>query len=64
MDRLINFQEAADMLGISKRTLLRMIHRGDFRVVQLSARVPRIRLCDLEAYVDANTVTYSAPAIV
>ncbi len=64
MDKLINFQEAADMLGISKRTFLRLVHKGIFPVVKVSARLPRIRMSDIEAYIVSSTVICSLPEVV
>ena len=61
---LITYQEAAEALNISKRTVRRLIDSGKIPIVRSSVRSPRIRLTDLEAYMSSNTVVYSAPAMV
>lgn len=56
MDReeLLTAEEAADWLTISKATIWRMVRRGEIPVVRISGRTIRIKLTDLESYIDRN----------
>ena len=53
-DELLTVQEAADWLTISKPTLWRMIRRGEIPVVRIARRTIRLRLTDLENYIEKN----------
>ncbi len=52
MSILLTYQEAADRLGVSERTLRRLAARGDLATVSIG-RARRIRPADLEAFVEA-----------
>lgn len=53
-DDLLTVEEAADWLVISKPTLWRMIRRGEIPVVKISQRTIRIKLTDIEDYIEKN----------
>ena len=53
-DELLTVEEAADWLAISKPTLWRMIRRGEIPVVKIGKRTIRIKLSDIEDYIQAN----------
>ena len=53
-DELLSVEEAADWLAISKPTLWRMIRRGEIPVVKIAQRTIRIKLTDLENYIEKN----------
>jgi excisionase family DNA binding protein len=46
----VTYAETADRLGVSKRTVERMVERGELQSVDVGG-APRIRVVDLEAYV-------------
>lgn len=50
--RLIKKQEAAEMLGVSIRSLERMIARGVIPAYKIGARLVRLRAEEVEAYLD------------
>lgn len=47
--------EVAGLLGVSKTTVLRLIHAGDLRAVKVSPRVIKIRLDDLQDFLLTNS---------
>ncbi|MGC2295317.1 MAG: helix-turn-helix domain-containing protein [Candidatus Dormiibacterota bacterium] len=51
---LLTLGEVARRLGISPRSLSRLIASGELPVVRLSARVVRISPSDLTAYIEAR----------
>ena len=53
-DELLTVEEAADWLTISKPTLWRIIRRGDIPVVRIARRSLRIKMTDLENYIEKN----------
>jgi len=53
-DQLLTVDEAAEWLTVSKPTLWRMIRRGEIPVVKIAQRTIRIKLSDIEAYIDKN----------
>lgn len=44
---LVTYDEAAQLLSVSARTVQRMIGRGDLAVVRLTVDTPRLRYADL-----------------
>lgn len=54
-ERFLTPTEAADRLRVSKMTVYRLIHAGHLPAVQIG-KAFRIRVSDLEAYLDACTV--------
>jgi len=53
-DQLLTVEEAAEWLTVSKPTLWRMIRRGEIPVVKIAQRTIRIKLSDIEAYIDKH----------
>jgi len=51
---LLNIDEAAELLAVSKPTLWRMIRRGEIPVVKISQRTIRIKITDLQNYIDEH----------
>jgi excisionase family DNA binding protein len=51
---LLTIEEAADWLAISKPTIWRMIRRGEIPVVRIARRTIRLKLTDLENYIEKN----------
>jgi excisionase family DNA binding protein len=51
---LLTLGEVARRLGISPRSLARLIAAGELPVVRLSARVVRISPADLAAYIESR----------
>ena len=51
-DELLTVDEAAEWLAISKPTLWRMIRRGEIPVVKIAQRTIRIKLTDIEDYIE------------
>ena len=52
--KLIKKQEAAEMLGVSVRSLERMIARGALPAYKVGARLVRLRAEEVEAYLDKH----------
>lgn len=46
--------ETARRLGISPRSLARLVASGDLKVVRLSTRSVRVRPSDLETYIESR----------
>ncbi len=57
-DQLLTVDEAAEWLTVSKPTLWRMIRRGEIPVVKIAQRTMRIKLSDIEAYIDKHYTTW------
>jgi excisionase family DNA binding protein len=53
-DELLTVEEAAGWLTISKPTLWRLIRSGEIPVVKIARRTIRLKLTDLENYVERN----------
>ena len=53
-EELMTVEEAADWLVISKPTLWRMIRRGEIPVVKIAQRTIRIKLSDIENYIEKH----------
>lgn len=49
---LLDYETAARLLGVSRRTVERLVASGDLVAVTVGDGSPRIRRSDLEAYVD------------
>lgn len=54
MDELLSVDETADWLAISKPTIWRMIRRGEIPVVKIGQRTIRIKMSDIEDYIQAH----------
>jgi excisionase family DNA binding protein len=57
---LITPAEAAEMLGISRRTLYRVMSRGDFPVMRVES-CPRIPLKALHRWIDSQLGGFEIP---
>lgn len=53
-EELLTVEEAADWLTISKPTLWRMIRGGEIPVVKIARRTIRIKLSDVENYIEKH----------
>jgi len=49
---LITFPAAARLLGVSKRTIERMVERGSLDCIRISRRCVRLRLRDIEHLIE------------
>jgi excisionase family DNA binding protein len=56
--RLLAYEDAAAALSVSERTVKRLVARGQLRAVRV-AGTARIRVCDLDAYVDHLSTTHT-----
>ncbi len=50
-ERLLTILEVAEQLAVSRKTVWRMIKRGELRVVRFSRRLMRVRLSELGAII-------------
>jgi len=57
----LSVQDAADYLGVAPITVRRMIARGDLPHARLG-RAIRVRVVDLDRYLEARTSTEWSPA--
>lgn len=53
--QLLNYDDAAKRLGVSRNTVKAMVAEGKIRVVDLGRKTKRIRESDIEALIDAKT---------
>lgn len=59
VETLLNFAEAARVLGISLRQFRRLVDGGRVAFVKVSERAPRIRPSELQRFLEASAVKYS-----
>jgi excisionase family DNA binding protein len=59
LEALLNFAEAARLLGISLRQFRRLVDGGKITFVKVSERSPRIRPSELQRYLAASAIKYS-----
>ena len=59
VEALLNFAEAARVLGISLRQFRRLVDGGRVAFVKVSERTPRIRPSELHRFLEASAVKYS-----
>ena len=59
VEALLNFAEAARVLGISLRQFRRLVDGGRVAFVKVSERTPRIRPSELQRFLEASAVKYS-----
>lgn len=59
VEMLLNFAEAAQVLGISLRQFRRLVDGGRVAFVKVSERTPRIRPSELQRFLEASSVKYS-----
>ena len=59
VETLLNFAEAARVLGISLRQFRRLVDGGRVAFVKVSERTPRIRQSELQRFLEASAVKYS-----
>lgn len=63
--RLVSLPEAAEMLGLSVKTVRRYIAAGDLDAVRLGRRVIRIKTASLDRLIDAHPVNpWRRPSVV
>lgn len=53
-DRLLTNKEAAKMLGISKSTLWRMVKNHTLTMCEISQKIKRIRLSDVQLIINSH----------
>lgn len=58
MEKLLNIQEAASLLGLSKWYLHKKIREGELKIVRLSRNRIRFRHSDLETFVSSRTANW------
>jgi excisionase family DNA binding protein len=54
--RLISIAEAAEILGVSTKTVRRFIASGDLEAVRLARRTIRIKTESLDRFIDAHPI--------
>lgn len=54
--RLVSIAEAADILGVSTKTVRRVIASGDLEAVRLASRTIRIKTESLDRFIDAHPI--------
>lgn len=59
LEALLDFAEAARLLGISLRQFRRLVDGGKITFVKVSERSPRIRPSELQRYLAASAINYS-----
>jgi excisionase family DNA binding protein len=59
VEALLNFAEAAQVLGISLRQFRRLVDGGKVAFVKVSERSPRVRPSELQRFLEASAVKYS-----
>ena len=59
VETLLNFAEAARVLGISLRQFRRLVDGGRVAFVKVSEQTPRIRPSELQRFLEASAVKYS-----
>ena len=59
VETLLNFADAARVLGISLRQFRRLVDGGRVAFVKVSERTPRIRPSELRRFLEASAVKYS-----
>lgn len=52
--QMVSPADAAEMLSVDRDTVLRWIRAGKLPSVRLSRRIIRIRVSDLDAYIEAH----------
>ena len=59
--RLLNYTEAAQILGCSRHTIARMVERGELASVRIGPRLVRVRGEDIDALIDDVRTAASDP---
>ena len=59
VETLLNFAEAAQVLGISLRQFRRLVDAGKLAFVKVSERTPRVRPSELQRFLEASAVKYT-----
>ena len=54
--RLVSIAEAAEILGVSTKTVRRFIASGDLEAVRLARRTIRIKTESLDRFIDAHPI--------
>lgn len=54
--RLVSIAEAAEILGVSTKTVRRFIASGDLEAVRLARRKIRIKIDSLDRFIDAHPI--------
>lgn len=60
-DNLLELEDVAERLKISRWALNRLIRRGELEVIVLAPRLRRVRASALEAYLSKKTAAPTAP---
>ncbi len=56
---LLNYQETADLLGVSTKTVRRLVAGGELVSIRLSQRIVRFDRADIEAFAERNRIEAS-----
>ena len=59
----LSIQEAADHLGVNPRTVRRYMRLGRLEASRVSNKVVRIRLADLDRFMDSNVPAKKEPEV-
>lgn len=57
IEQLLRIGEAADVLAVSKKKVLKLIEKGELSVVAISKKKQRVPSSSVEAYIRRKTVT-------
>ena len=60
-ERLLTILEVAEQLAVSRKTVSRMIKRGDLPVVRFGRRLLRVRLSELRAMISSGEPAGNSP---
>jgi excisionase family DNA binding protein len=61
-DRILGYQEATRLVGVSRDTLLREAKRGRLRIMRLTARRAGIQLSELRRWLEGRKGIYEVDA--
>jgi len=59
LPQLVTFGEAAKLLTISVRQFRRLVDSGKIPFVRVSERSPRVRIADIQDYLDSVSAKHS-----
>lgn len=62
MPILISYEAAAQLMGVNKLTVRRMVDAGKLPRVMIGAALPRIRVSDLEAFIESRVEIITPPS--
>ena len=60
VEKLLTYQETADLLGVSSRTIYTLVRRGDLRALKVGAS-SRVDPADLRQFIEQSKVSAELP---